>query len=108
MKITVVEEDDYGLYIWVMPDGRPVGDSDNNFMCIASKKGDREQLRKLREAARYYGVEEGRPVFLAGQRMITDEEFEEQKQRLAWGLIPDPQDMPAHLEALQDKYKYGR
>lgn len=107
MKTTrkqVIEETNLGVYVWAMPDGRPVGDDEGHFLNIPSVKGDQTKIELLRSAARHYGVEEGRPVFLPGRRRVTDEEFEEQKARQAAGLVPDPYD----VAALKEQAKYGR
>ena len=49
------------------------------------------------------GIEGGRPVFLSGHRRVTDEEYEYQRQRLEWGLIPDELDLPAFKEEYKNK-----
>jgi hypothetical protein len=103
-KIQVVEETPFGLYVWEMPDGRWVGDDEGNFMNIPAKKGDIRRIEQLRDAAKAHGVTEGWPVFLSGKRRLTDEQYEEQRQRLLFGLTPDPEDNFAQL----DELKYGR
>lgn len=104
MKINTVEETDIGLYVWEMPDGRWVGDDEGNFMNIKAKKGDIRRISQLADAARAHGINEGRAVFLSGKRRVTDEQYEEQRQRLMFGLTPDPEDNFAQL----DELKYGR
>lgn len=94
----VVDEVSYGLYVWVMPDGRWVGDDEGNFLNIASMKGDPKRIAELVQAARSYGINEGGPVFLSGHRQIDDEEYANQKARMAFGLIPDENDIPALME----------
>lgn len=103
-RIRTVEETDIGLYVWEMPDGRWVGDDEGHFMNIPAKKGDIRRIEQLRDAAKGYGVTEGRPVFLSGKRRVSDEQYEEQRQRLLFGLTPDPEDNFAQL----DELKYGR
>ena len=97
----LVEETDIGVYVWQMPDGRIVADEDGNYLNIAARKGDLRRIKTLTEAARYYGIEEGAPLFLAGHRQVTDEEFEEQKQRMLFGLVPDDHDVPALKDELR-------
>lgn len=87
------EETRLGIYVWEMPDGRWIGDDDGNFLSITSTKGNRQRIELLAKAVRHYGIEEGKPLFLSGRRKIDDEEFEYQKQRLEWGLVPDPLDI---------------
>lgn len=103
-NLKVVQETDIGIYVWEMPDGRWVGDEDGHFMLIQAKQGDLKRIAQLRDAAKAHGVTEGRPYFLAGHRPVTDEQYEEQRQRLAFGLTPDPEDSYAQL----DELKYGR
>jgi len=103
----VVDEAGYGVYVWQMPDGRLVGDDDNNWLCISSMKGDFKRINELTEAVRHYGIMVGEPLFLAGNRKITDEEYEYQKQRQAFGLIPDEYDIPALVSEQAYKERNG-
>jgi hypothetical protein len=43
----------------------------------------------------------GRPKFLSGRRPIDDEEFEYQKKRLEFGLVPDPLDIGEYKDNLK-------
>jgi hypothetical protein len=94
-KMSTVDEAAYGVYIWEMPNGQWVGDDEGNFLSIAAMKGDLKRINELAQAARHYGIMVGKPLFLSGNRKITDEEYEYQKQRQAFGLIPDESDIPA-------------
>lgn len=98
MRRQIVEESDKGLYVWITEDGKIVADDDGNYLNIPSFKNDREQLKRLEDAAKHYGIDGGKPVFLSGHRRVTDEEYEYQRQRLEWGLIPDELDLPAFKE----------
>lgn len=104
MGFKVVEEEEYGLYIWVTNDGLRVADEDGNTMNIPSKKGDQEKIAALRDAARYYGVPNGKAVFLSGKRRVSDSEWDYQNERLRAGLIPDPLD----FRAMEEEQKYAR
>lgn len=104
-KVKIIEETDYGLYLWEMPDGSIVADDDKNYLNIPARRGDKEKLKLLKDAVRSFGIEEGRPIFLAGHRRVTDEEYEYQKQRLEWGLIPDEMDYGAARDELMNKQK---
>jgi hypothetical protein len=106
-KLTPVEESDIGLYVWKMPDGRFIGDEDGNFLNVPSRKNDLKQMAVLRSAVKYYGIEEGEPVFLAGRRRVSDEEFTEQEERLKAGLTPDPFDIPALMDEIRAKKEHG-
>lgn len=107
MGFKEVEEDAYGLYIWMTNDGRRVADENGNTMNIPSKKGDLNNIKKLRDAARYYGVPDGKPVFLSSRRRVTQSEWEYQQERLRAGLIPDPLDFHAMKEQADYAKKYG-
>jgi len=102
MKTTrkqIVEEVPWGVYVWEMPDGRWIGDDEGNFLNIAAMKGDQKRIQQLKDAARSYGITEGKPFYLSGHRKVTDEEFEEQKRRMTFGLVPDELDVAAFREA---------
>ena len=107
MKVTQVEEVDYGMYIWQLPDGKFVTDGDGGYLSIPSKKGDIRRINLLKNTAKSYGLEEGRAVYWTGHRPVTDEEYETQKERLKWGLVPDEMDLPALLEDLKQKKSRG-
>ena len=107
MKITPIDEVNWGLYIWQMPDGKVVMDDEGGYLSIPSMKGDIRQIKKLKDAAKHYGLDEGKPIFFAGHRQVTEEELAEQKQRAGLGLIPDTQDMPAMLEFIKEQRDLG-
>ena len=102
MKITPVEEVNWGLYMWQMPDESLVMDDEGGYLCIPSIKGDIRQIKKLKEVAKHYGLTEGTPIFFSGHRTVTDEELLEQKSRSDLGLVPDPKDMPAMMEYVKE------
>lgn len=106
-RMTPIEEVNYGLYVWQMPDGGFVCDEDGNYMNIAAIKGDIRKINALKQFAKDWGVEDGQPVWMSGHRQVTDDEYEEQKQRLEWGLVPDELDVPAIKEDLNNKKKMG-
>lgn len=98
-RVSVVDEVEYGTYLWKMPDGSYVSDGEQNFLAVMSMRGDLSRIAKLSEVARAYGIDEGGPIFFPGMRMISDEEHAEQTQRLAEGYIPDDHDIPALVDA---------
>jgi len=95
------EESTLGIYVWEMPDGRWIGDDDGNFLSITSKKGNKSKVDALVREVRLYGIHEGRPKFLSARRKIDDEEFEYQKKRLDWGLVPDPLDIGNYKDEMK-------
>jgi len=102
MKITPIDEVNWGLYAWQMPDGSIVMDEEGAYLSIPSMKGDIRQIKKLKDVARHYGLEEGTPIFFAGHRPVTDDELAEQRQRLELGLVPDEQDLPAMMDYVKE------
>lgn len=107
MKITSVDEVNWGMYMWQMPDETLVMDDEGAYLSIPSIKGDVRQIKKLRDVAKNHGLGEGKPLFFSGHRPVTDEELVEQRQRLDLGLVPDPQDMPAMLEFIKEQRDLG-
>jgi len=95
------EESTLGIYVWEMPDGRWIGDDDGNFLSVTSKKGNKSRIDALAREVRTFGIYEGGPKFLSARRKIDDEEFEYQKQRLNWGLIPDPMDVGNYKDEMK-------
>ena len=109
MKLTttgksLVEEASYGTYVWQCADGTFLVDDELRHLSIFAMKGDREKMKALADAARHYGFAEGQPVFWAGNRKVTDDEFEEQVMRERLGLVPDPLD----YGAIQDEMRAHR
>lgn len=107
MNVTEVEEVQYGLYMWEMPNGTLVMDEDGNYLNVAALKGDIKRISALKKAAKSYGLEEGKPLWFSGYRRVTSDEYDEQRQRMEWGLIPDELDVPAIKEDLEGKRKMG-
>ena len=95
------EESTLGIYVWEMPDGRWIGDDDGNFLSVTAKKGNRSLIDALAREVRSYGIYEGGPKFLSARRKISDEDFEHQKQRLDWGLVPDPLDIGNYKDEMK-------
>ena len=107
MKMSIVEESDKGLYVWIMPDGSIVMDEEGAYLSIVSMKGDIRQIKKLKDVAKYHGLEDGEPLFFAGHRPVTDEELQIQRQRMEAGLVPDTQDLPAMMDYVKEVREMG-
>lgn len=106
-RTSVVEETNIGIYVWEMPDGSIVQDEDGNIMNIPGKKGDRKRMLMLEAAAKAHGIYEGAPLFYPGHRRITEEEYQQQRERLQLGLVPDPEDAYSQLDEIRNaKYKH--
>lgn len=106
-RIQEIQESTFGLYAWKLPDGRLLGDTDGNILNVPSEQYDLRKIKILRDAATSYGYPDGEAVFMAGHRRVTDEEYDEQKDRMKSGLTPDPYDAPALLDELAYKEQHG-
>lgn len=95
--------DRFGVYVWQMPNGAIVKNEHNEPMYIYAEFGDIKRQNQLRDAAKSFGITDGGPLFLPGHRPVTDDEYEEQKERLKQGLIPDEYDLSAIAEDLEKK-----
>lgn len=98
---------EWGLYFWQLPDGHLFKDEEGRLLNIPSVKDDLGQIMKLRQAAAHYGQPEGRPWFYAGVNRATDEEYQEQLDRLDQGLIPSLNDIGAVAAAKKSLELYG-
>lgn len=98
---------EWGLYFWRLPDGHLFKDEEGRMLNIPSIKGDLGQMAKLRQAAAHYGQPDGEPWFYAGVNRATDEEYEEQIERLNSGLIPSLNDLGAVQAAKKTAELYG-
>ena len=98
----------YGMYVWENPDGEIFGDDEGNVMNVFCMKGDREAIKVLAQAAKYYGAGEGKPVWWPGKRRIDDEELEYQQMRERMGLEPDPLNYGAIKEERLRRQTYDK
>jgi hypothetical protein len=99
---------DWGLYVYKKSNGKWFTDGTGSVLNIVSMKGDISQISKLKQAAIYYGDEgDGECIFVPGLTRISEEEYSEQKERLAAGLIPSLNDLGAVQAAKDTIAKYG-
>jgi hypothetical protein len=90
-NMRVVDEPDWGVYLWIMPNGQVVSADESHPLMLEGERGDRAAMQKMRDFVRSeFGITEGQTVFLGGHRNVSDEEWEEQRSRLLFGLEPDP------------------
>ena len=107
-KLKVIDKNyDWGIYVWKKANGKWFTDGQGNVLNIPSMKGDISKIAELKKAAAHYGQPEGEAVFFAGLSRISDEEYSEQKQRMAEGLIPNLNDLGAVHAAQQTIKRYG-
>jgi hypothetical protein len=115
-KVTVMNTGDaqrkhfgfeWGLYFWRLPDGHLFKDEDGRMLNIPSIKNDISQMARLRQAAAHYGQPDGEPWFYAGVNRATDDEYQEQLDRVDQGLIPSLNDIGAVAAAKKSLELYG-
>jgi hypothetical protein len=107
-KITAIDKQyDWGIYVWKRANGKWFTDQDGNILNVPSRKGDQAQLKKLSDAASHYGEPEGSPYFFPGMGRISEEEYSEQVDRMANGLIPNLNDLGAVQAAKDTIAMYG-
>lgn len=108
-RIRVIEEkfSDAGIYVWQLPSGKYFTDESGNALSISSMINDASKIKELTDAAKYYGKEEGKPVFFSNVKKISDEEYSEQKDRMSNGLIPSTNDIGAFIAAKNTFDRWG-
>lgn len=108
-RIQVVKEEFslFGTYVWMKPNGKPFMDADKNVLSIEGMKDDKNKIKELADAAKYWGQPEGRAVFYPNMKKISEEEYSEQVDRMNQGLIPSMNDLGAVIAAKKTLELYG-
>lgn len=103
----VPSNDNYGLYVWMMDNGKPFSDGDGNVMNLPGVRHDIEAMEKVRKAARYYNAPNGDVQFLPGVSRVSEMRASEELDRMKAGLIPSETDIDAWREehALYEEYQ---
>lgn len=83
-----IQETNVGVYLWMLPNGNYLADTDGNMLNAPSVQGDIQQMAAMSAAARSYGYPDGKPVWVASNR-CSAEEYEEQVNDLNEGRRPD-------------------
>jgi hypothetical protein len=102
-----VQETTFGMYVWELPNGEILGNTDGDILNVMSEQYDLGKMKILRDAATHYGYPEGKCKFLPGRRRVTEDELAEQVQRLAEGKTPDIYDAPALIDELKNGQQHG-
>lgn len=100
-RIRPVFDDKDGVCVWVMADGQWLGDGDGNILSLAGEVNDLRIEKKMQDAAIYWAGESaalGRAVWIPGARQVSDEEYQDQKDRFAEGKIPDVAESVRRME----------
>jgi hypothetical protein len=108
-KVSVVEEpfSDYGIYVWQLRSGKVFTDDEGNALSIDSMRGDESRIALLRNEASWLGQPDGQAIFFANVRKVSDEEYSEQIDRMAQGLIPSETDLGAIIDAKKTFDQFG-
>lgn len=112
VRKSIVPETEYGLYVWFTADKKIIADDEGRPLTLPARRGDVKAISAIRDAAYGYlgdmGLEKnGNAVFLPGHRRVTDDEYDEQKMRMDWGLTPDPYDVPAITEEIEYNKRFN-
>jgi hypothetical protein len=77
------------LCTWEDGDGRTIINEDREYLCAESwVPNDKAVEERVRKAAAYYGIHDGKPVWMPG-RKVTKSEWEDQFERYLDGKTPD-------------------
>lgn len=107
-KITVMDKAyDWGIYFWKKANGKPFTDGHGSVLNVPSHRGDALQIRKLVQEATSLGQGDGSYEFIPGVERVSEDEYAEQKERMAQGLIPSLNDIGAVMAAKQTLAMYG-
>ncbi len=107
-KLTVLDKQyDWGIYFWKKANGKPFTDGNGSVLNIPSHRGDAIQIQKLVREATALGQGDGSYEFMPGVARVSEEEYSEQKDRMAQGLIPNLNDLGAVMAAKQTLAMYG-
>lgn len=93
MGLNIVNETEYGLYVWELPNGNYLSDGEGRLLNIPARKGDIKRLARICEVARGLGFGDGSPTFIPDVRRVTDAEHDDQVERLMAGETPDQWDV---------------
>lgn len=96
---SVQSKADYGLYVWMMTNGKPFSDGNGNVLNIPGRKYDIEKMAQVANAARYYGAPDGEAKFVPGVQRVSKMRHSEEIDRMKEGLIPSETDVGAWSDA---------
>jgi hypothetical protein len=87
-KLSVVEDKSrYGIYVWRLPDGSIFADEDRNVLNIPAERGDITKMVEIKKVASHYGQPDGEAVFIPGVGRVTEEEYQQDMERMNNGLL---------------------
>lgn len=87
-------ETKWGLCLWRLPNGRYIEDGEGRYLTAGPCEiGNPITEHNMTRAAISLGVTEGSPFWLPGFRKISDNEHDDQMERLLDGKVPDAVDL---------------
>ena len=81
MKIKRVRESQVGVYVWELPNGNILANTDGEILNVPSEFGDLSKMAELQRAAKHYGYPDGKAVFEEVHR-CTESEYQAQMEAL--------------------------
>lgn len=89
----------YGLYMYIMTNGKPFTDGRGNVLNIPGRPFDIEKLNAVNQAAKYYGAPAGEAKFIPGIQRVSEMRASEETGRMREGLIASETDIGAWRDA---------
>lgn len=80
-RVSEVRESNVGVYLWQLPSGNYLADTDHNVLNIPSRYGDIQRMAAIQKAAVACGYPDGKAVFVNTYR-VTQDEYDEQMESL--------------------------
>lgn len=81
LRKSKIRESDIGVYVWQLPNGNILADTDGNILNVPSEFGNLSKMVELQVAAKHYGYPDGKAVFEEVHR-CTEQEYQDQMQEL--------------------------
>lgn len=81
LRKSKIRESDIGVYVWQLPNGNVLADTDGNILNVPSEFGNLSKMVELQVAAKHYGYPDGKAVFEEVHR-CTEQEYQDQMQEL--------------------------
>ena len=86
MKIKRVRQNNYGIYVWELPNGKILASTDGDILLVQAKYGSLQAQAELAKAAAYWGYPDGKAKW-EDAHPCTQEEWEEQMEELTQGIM---------------------
>lgn len=84
----VAQETNLGVYLWMLPNGNYLADTNHNMLSMDAMQGDIRAMALMAAAAKSYGYPDGQAVWQQAHK-CSEEEYQEQVEELLGGKTPD-------------------